>query len=97
MVLQVYVGEPNVPDTIQILRGLKEKYEDHHGVHITDRALVVAAELSDRYITARFLPDKVRHKSLWFSDCLLLIYHLTPFSRVVVVFRSEHGGCMPQQ
>jgi len=44
----VQVGEPNVPDTIQILRGLKLKYEDHHGVHITDRALVVAAELSDR-------------------------------------------------
>lgn len=42
------VGEPSVPDTIQILRGLKQKYEDHHGVHITDRALVVAAELSDR-------------------------------------------------
>eukprot|EP00879_Flechtneria_rotunda_P018152 GHRR01019039.1.p1 GENE.GHRR01019039.1~~GHRR01019039.1.p1 ORF type:complete len:453 (+),score=145.18 GHRR01019039.1:304-1662(+) len=55
---QVMVDEPNVQDTIQILRGLKEKYEDHHGVHITDRALVVAAELSDRYITARFLPDK---------------------------------------
>ena len=54
----VQVGEPSVPDTIQILRGLKQKYEDHHGVHITDRALVVAAELSDRYITARFLPDK---------------------------------------
>lgn len=55
---QVLVGEPSVPDTIQILRGLKEKYEDHHGVHISDRALVVAAELSDRYITGRFLPDK---------------------------------------
>lgn len=55
---QVLVGEPSVPDTIQILRGLKEKYEDHHGVHITDRALVVAAELSDRYISGRFLPDK---------------------------------------
>jgi hypothetical protein len=65
VVSQVYVGEPNVPDTIQILRGLKEKYEDHHGVHITDRALVVAAELSDRYITARFLPDKVSHERLW--------------------------------
>ncbi|GBG00245.1 chaperone [Raphidocelis subcapitata] len=54
----VQVGEPSVPDTMQILRGLKQKYEDHHGVHITDRALVVAAELSDRYITGRFLPDK---------------------------------------
>jgi ATP-dependent Clp protease ATP-binding subunit ClpB len=55
---QVLVGEPSVPDTVQILRGLKERYEDHHGVHITDRALVVAAQLSERYITARFLPDK---------------------------------------
>lgn len=44
------VGEPSVPDTIAILRGLKEKYETHHGVRISDRALVVAAELSDRYI-----------------------------------------------
>lgn len=52
---QVIVGEPSVPDTINILRGLKRKYEGHHGVHITDRALVVAAELSDRYIQARAL------------------------------------------
>ncbi|GMH40192.1 hypothetical protein BSKO_08096 [Bryopsis sp. KO-2023] len=55
---QVQVGEPSVPDTINMLRGLKEKYEGHHGVHIADRALVVAAELSDRYIQSRFLPDK---------------------------------------
>jgi ATP-dependent Clp protease ATP-binding subunit ClpB len=55
---QVLVGEPSVPDTIQILRGLKEKYAAHHGVQIADRALVAAAELSDRYITSRFLPDK---------------------------------------
>ncbi|KAG1661522.1 hypothetical protein FOA52_000032 [Chlamydomonas sp. UWO 241] len=55
---QVLVGEPSVPDTIQILRGLKEKYEAHHGTRISDRALVVAAELSDRYIQGRFLPDK---------------------------------------
>ncbi|GAX82249.1 hypothetical protein CEUSTIGMA_g9677.t1 [Chlamydomonas eustigma] len=55
---QVLVGEPSVPDTIQILRGLKDKYESHHGVRIHDRALVVAAELSDRYIQGRFLPDK---------------------------------------
>lgn len=58
---QVLVGEPSVADTINILRGLKEKYESHHGVRVTDRALVVAAELSDRYIQSRFLPDKVRH------------------------------------
>jgi hypothetical protein len=56
---KVLVGEPSVPDTIQILRGLKDKYESHHGVRIHDRALVVAAELSDRYIQGRFLPDKV--------------------------------------
>ena len=54
----VFVGEPSVADTISILRGLKEKYETHHGVRITDGALVAAATLSNRYITDRFLPDK---------------------------------------
>ncbi|MDT3446525.1 MULTISPECIES: ATP-dependent chaperone ClpB [unclassified Pseudofrankia] len=54
----VLVGEPSVEDTIGILRGLKERYEVHHGVRITDAALVAAAALSDRYVTARFLPDK---------------------------------------
>jgi ATP-dependent Clp protease ATP-binding subunit ClpB len=54
----VFVGEPTVADTISILRGLKEKYELHHGVRITDGALVAAATLSNRYITDRFLPDK---------------------------------------
>ena len=55
---QVFVGEPSVEDTVGILRGLKERYEVHHGVRITDSALVAAATLSDRYITSRFLPDK---------------------------------------
>jgi ATP-dependent Clp protease ATP-binding subunit ClpB len=55
---QVYVGEPTVEDTISILRGLKERYEVHHGVKITDAAIVGAAVLSNRYITDRFLPDK---------------------------------------
>src|SRR5205807_4896034 len=54
----VYVGEPSVEDTIGILRGLKERYEVHHGIRITDSALVAAAVLSNRYITDRFLPDK---------------------------------------
>jgi ATP-dependent Clp protease ATP-binding subunit ClpB len=54
----VLVGEPNVADTISILRGLKERYEVHHGVRIQDAALVAAARLSERYITDRFLPDK---------------------------------------
>ena len=54
----VYVGEPNVEDTIAILRGLKEKYEVHHGVRIKDSAIVAAATLSHRYISDRFLPDK---------------------------------------
>src|SRR3954466_1747718 len=54
----VFVNEPSVEDTISILRGLKEKYELHHGVRITDAALVAAATLSNRYITERFLPDK---------------------------------------
>src|SRR6056297_3816127 len=54
----VFVGEPNVEDTIAILRGLKPRYEAHHGVRITDSAIVAAANLSNRYITDRFLPDK---------------------------------------
>ncbi len=54
----VYVGPPNVEDTVAILRGLKERYEVHHGVRIQDSALVAAAVLSDRYVTGRFLPDK---------------------------------------
>jgi len=55
---QIFVGEPSVEDTVQILRGIQEKYEAHHGVRITDAALVAAATLSDRYITGRQLPDK---------------------------------------
>src|SRR5438105_4769284 len=55
---QIYVGEPNVEDTIAILRGLKERYEVHHGVRIKDSAIVAAATLSNRYISDRFLPDK---------------------------------------
>ena len=55
---QVYVGEPSVQDTIAILRGLKERYEVHHGVRITDGAIIAAATLSHRYISDRFLPDK---------------------------------------
>ncbi len=55
---KVLVGEPSVESTIAILRGLKEKYELHHGVEITDPAIIAAAELSDRYVTDRFLPDK---------------------------------------
>ncbi len=55
---QVYTGEPSVEDTIAILRGLKEKYENFHGIRIKDGAIIAAATLSDRYITDRFLPDK---------------------------------------
>lgn len=55
---QVQVSEPNVEDTISILRGLKDRFESYHGVHINDDSLVAAASLSDRYITDRFLPDK---------------------------------------
>lgn len=55
---KVLVGEPSIPDTVSILRGLKNKYETHHGVHINDSALVAAANLSSRYIQDRFLPDK---------------------------------------
>ena len=55
---QVYIAEPNVEDTITILRGIKDKYELHHGLHIKDSALISAATLSERYISDRFLPDK---------------------------------------
>lgn len=55
---QVLVREPSVPDTVSILRGLKDRYESHHGVHITDGALVTATKLADRYIKERFMPDK---------------------------------------
>jgi len=55
---QVYVGQPSVTDTISILRGLKDRYSQHHGVQILDSALIAAAQLADRYITHRFLPDK---------------------------------------
>lgn len=55
---QVFVSEPSVEDTVAILRGLRERYEVHHGVRIRDEALIAAASLSDRYITSRFLPDK---------------------------------------
>ncbi len=54
----IFVGEPSVEDTVAILRGLKERYEVHHGVRITDSALVAASRLSDRYLTERYLPDK---------------------------------------
>ncbi len=55
---QVLVEEPTVEDTVSILRGLKERFEVHHGVNIHDRAIVAATTISDRYITERFLPDK---------------------------------------
>ena len=55
---KIQVKAPNVEDTIAILRGLKERFEVHHGVNIKDRAIIAAASLSDRYITDRFLPDK---------------------------------------
>src|SRR6202043_1081436 len=54
----IVVDQPSVEDTISILRGLKERYEGHHGVRLTDAAIVAAAVLSNRYITDRFLPDK---------------------------------------
>ena len=57
---QVYVGEPTPEDTVSILRGLKPRYEVHHGVRIRDEALLAAAKLSSRYLPDRFLPDKVR-------------------------------------
>ena len=72
---QVYVDQPTVEDTISILRGLRERYELHHGVRISDSALVEAAILSDRYISGRFLPDKGnRDTSSYQVKSLLLLY-----------------------
>ena len=71
---QVYVDQPSVENTISILRGLRERYELHHGVRISDSALVEAAILSDRYISGRFLPDKGKyHCDEWNSSMWLKI------------------------
>lgn len=76
---QVFCGQPSVEDTISILRGLRERYELHHGVKISDSALVSAAVLSDRYITERFLPDKgmlrASSLSLFFVWKLCLLHY----------------------
>ena len=63
---QVYIGEPSPEDTVSILRGLKPKYEVHHGVRIRDEALLAAAKLSSRYLPDRYLPDKAIGKILTF-------------------------------
>ena len=68
---QVMVVQPTVTDTISILRGLKDKYEVHHGVRITDAALVAAATLSDRYISERFLPDKAIGRYIY-NKCMCI-------------------------
>ena len=72
---QVYVDQPTVSDTVSILRGLRERYELHHGVRISDSALVEAAVLSDRYISDRFLPDKGMH-GLHYKDSLHFVRSL---------------------
>jgi len=73
--LQVVVAEPSPVDTVNILRGIKEKYESFHGVRIADRALVVAAELSHRYIQHRFLPDKVKPSAPHSIKCSASLGH----------------------
>lgn len=79
---QVYVDQPSVENTISILRGLRERYELHHGVRISDTALVDAAILSDRYISGRFLPDKgSNYSQRIISDTALVIpFNLFIFS-----------------
>lgn len=69
---QVYVDQPTVEDTVSILRGLRERYELHHGVRISDSALVEAAILSDRYISGRFLPDKGKRLIVLFCYHIIL-------------------------
>jgi ATP-dependent Clp protease ATP-binding subunit ClpB len=67
---QVYIGEPSPEDTVSILRGLKPKYEVHHGVRIRDEALLAAAKLSSRYLPDRYLPDKAIGK---FTRCMFIM------------------------
>lgn len=78
---QVYVDQPSVENTISILRGLRERYELHHGVRISDTALVDAAILSDRYISGRFLPDK----GSYYSQKLITSVVQTPLKKGVSV------------
>lgn len=84
---QVYVGQPSVEDTISILRGLRERYELHHGVRISDSALVEAAILSDRYISGRFLPDKGTYLSNY-SNFSPWIYYMCS-SNTLVLFQPS--------
>ena len=76
---QVFCGQPSVEDTISILRGLRERYELHHGVKISDNALVSAAILSDRYITERFLPDKGKPEVLFTQATLYMLSYYVIF------------------
>lgn len=84
---QVFCGEPSVEDTISILRGLRERYELHHGVKISDSALVSAAVLAGRYITERFLPDKGTH-TIWF-----MLWHFGIFSSLCLL-HSLYCSCL---
>ena len=81
------VAEPSVADTINILRGLSERYSSFHGVRIADRALVIAAELSDRYITDRFLPDKVR----WPNNFVLEPLEQIIYVILVTLYYGSHN------
>ena len=79
---QVLVNEPSVPETINILRGIREKYEVHHGVRILDGALISAATLAHRYLTTRRLPDSAI--DLVDEACARYVFTLSPLSRVVL-------------
>ena len=79
---QVLVNEPSVPETINILRGIREKYEVHHGVRILDGALISAATLAHRYLTTRRLPDSAI--DLVDEACARYVVTLSPLSRVVL-------------
>ena len=89
---QVFVDQPSVEDTIGILRGLKERYEVHHGVRIQDAALVAAATLSDRYITGRFLPDKAIDLIDESASRLRIEIDSMP-TEIDVVVRTRNGTC----
>src|SRR2546425_8727246 len=88
----VYVDEPSVEETISILRGLKERYEVHHGVRITDAAVIATATLSDRYISDRFLPDKAIDLIDEAASWLRMEIDSNPTELDQIDRRGQHGG-----
>ena len=87
---QVYIGEPSPEDTVSILRGLKPRYELHHGVRIRDEALLAAAKLSTRYLPDRFLPDKGELKVMCMCNIGIFVIDLYILTSYIVASQKSH-------